>query len=116
MHQKLAECLVVDPQAQKQPMSPRKHRSPEPPHCWTEKGGISDRADWPQASGSPDAMQRTPERGKRIGVCKQYLKKKIAVQIQHLLTQVFIGGIIFPGLLSPNLLCKSQLTPVGTFL
>lgn len=61
-------------------------------------------------------MQRTPEWGKRIGVCKQYLKKKIAVQIQHLLTQVFIGGIIFPGLLSPNLLCESQLTPAGTFL
>lgn len=73
-------------------------------------------AGWPPASGSPDAMQPTPEQGKRIGVCKQYLKKKIAVQIQYLLTQVFIGGIIFPGLLSPDLLCKSQLTPAGTFL
>lgn len=49
-------------------------------------------------------------------MCKQYLKKKRAVQIQHLLTQVFIGGIIFPGLLSPDLLCESQLTPAGTFL
>lgn len=29
---------------------------------------------------------------------------------------MFIGGIIFPGLLSPDLLCKSQLTPAGTFL
>lgn len=74
------------------------------------------RAGWPPASGSPDAMQPTPEQGKRIGVCQQYLKKKIAVQIQYLLTQVFIGGIIFPGLLSPDLLCKSQLTPAGTFL
>lgn len=61
-------------------------------------------------------MQPTPEPGKRIGVCKQYLKKKIAVQIQRLLTQVFIGGIIFLGLLSPELLCESQFTPAGTFL
>lgn len=61
-------------------------------------------------------MQHTPEQGKRIGVCQQYLKKKIAAQIQHLLTQVFTGGIIFPGLLSPSLLCASQLTPAGTFL
>jgi hypothetical protein len=49
-------------------------------------------------------------------VCKQGLKKKIAVQIQHLLTQVFTGGIIFPRLLSPKLLCVAQLTPAGTFL
>lgn len=81
-----------------------------------EEGKHFRRAGWPRASGSPDATQHTPERGKRIGVCKQYLKKKLAGQIQHLLTQVFIGGIIFPGLLSPSVLCKSQLTPAGTFL
>lgn len=55
-------------------------------------------------------MQDTPDRGKRIGVCKQCLKKKIAEQIQHLLTQVFTGGIIFPGLLSPKLLCVALRT------
>lgn len=55
-------------------------------------------------------MQDTPERGKRIGVCKQCLKKKIAEQIQRLLTQVFTGGIIFPGLLSPKLLCAAPRT------
>lgn len=54
-------------------------------------------------------MQDTPDRGKRIGVCKQCLKKKIAEQIQRLLTQVFTGGIIFPGLLSPKAaLCGSE--------
>lgn len=52
-------------------------------------------AGWPPASRSPDAMQDTPERGKRIGVCKQCLKEKIAVQTQPLLTQVFTGGIVF---------------------
>lgn len=49
-------------------------------------------------------------------MCKHCLKKKIAGQIRRLLTQVFTGGIIFPGLLPPHPLCKSQLTPVGTFL
>lgn len=73
-------------------------------HGWAEDTGISE-APWTPASGSPDAMQDTPDRGKRIGVCKQCLKKKIAEQIQRLLTQVFTGGIIFPGLLSPKLLC-----------
>lgn len=90
---------------------------PRTPRCWARWGPGSHfrRAGWPPASRSPDAMQHTPERGKRIGVCKQYLKEKIAVQIQHLLTQVFRGGIIFPRLPSPNLLCQARLTPAGTF-
>lgn len=49
-------------------------------------------------------------------MCKQDLEETRAVQIQRVLTQVFRGGTISPGLLAPHLLCMSQLTPAGTFL
>lgn len=98
------EADLAAPELQLKAWQSRRHHMAE-----RRTQGIS-KAAWPPASGSPDAMQDTPERGKRIGVCKQCLKKKIAVQIQRLLTQVFTGGIIFPGLLSPKLLCVARHT------